>query len=217
MAIFSAGNTLKWVRDKLFCDLLAAEKNGGEPSYRSIDRLASESPVGANKLIFVPTLAGGSSIDKSPDAKGCFFGLDLMHTRSDIARATLEGIALNLGVILDVLKKYVSVGDEMLLVGGGANSEVWRQIFADVYGMHIAAARVGQDAGSFGAAVLAAIGAGVWSDYGMVRRLVKNEKLTAPDTASAKRYKALLPAYKKLLDISSDVGDILGSLGDDGV
>ncbi|MBQ8837535.1 MAG: FGGY-family carbohydrate kinase [Clostridia bacterium] len=209
VAIFSAGNSLRWVRDKLFCDLLEAEKNGGEPSYKIIDRLASESPVGANKLVFVPTLAGGSSIDKSADAKGCFFGLDLMHTREDIARATLEGIALNLGVILDVLKKYVTVGDEMLLVGGGANSEVWRRIFADVYAMNIAAARVGQDAGSFGAAVLAAIGANLWSDYSKVKKIVKNEKLTAPDTDAAKIYRAFLPTYRKLLDISSDVGEIL--------
>lgn len=209
VAIFSAGNSLRWVRDKLFCDFAEAEKNGGESSYKVIDSLALKSPVGANKLVFVPTLAGGSSIDKSADAKGGFFGLDLMHTRGDIARATLEGIALNLGVILDVLKKYISVGDEMLIVGGGSKSEVWRQIFADVYGMSIATAKVGQDAGSFGAAVVAAIGAGIWSDYGRVKQLVKNEKLTAKNAEAANAYKALLSTYKKLLDISSDVGEIL--------
>ncbi|MBQ2727415.1 MAG: FGGY-family carbohydrate kinase [Clostridia bacterium] len=209
VAIFSAGNSLRWVRDMLFTDLCAIEEAGGESAYRVIDRLAEKSPLGANKLFFVPTLAGGSSLDKSASAKGIFAGLDLMHKREDIARAALEGIALNLRAALDVLKKYVSVSDSMLIVGGGSKSKVWRQIFADAYGMNIAAAKVGQDAGSFGAAALAAVGAGLWEDFSRIQSMVKDEKLIRPIPENMEYYNSILLSYQKLIDISSDVGEIL--------
>ncbi|MBE6896310.1 MAG: pentose kinase [Clostridia bacterium] len=212
VAIFSAGNSLRWVRDKFFADFYSAELAGGAPSYKEIDSLAENSPAGSNKVFFIPTLAGGSSLDKSADAKGCYFGLDLMHTRSDIARATLEGIALNLRVALDVLKKYVTVGENMLIVGGGSKSPLWRQIFADVYEMNIATARVGQDAGSFGAAAVAAVGAGVWTDFEKIKSIVNDEKLTVPSEELSSFYNSLIPSFRKLLDISSDVGDLLKNI-----
>jgi len=209
VAIFSAGNSLRWVRDKIFTDLYAAEQRGGPSAYSEIDALAEGSIPGANKLFFVPTLAGGSSLDKSADAKGGFIGLDLMHRREDLARATLEGIALNLRVALDVLKKYVAVGDKMLLVGGGSKSRVWRQIFADVYGMNVAIAQVGEDAGSFGAAALAAVGAGLWTDFGRVQASVKEDEMLTPGKNNQTFYESLLPAYRQILEISSDIGEIL--------
>ena len=132
-----------------------------------------------------------------------------MHKREDIARAALEGIALNLRAALDVLKKYVSVSDSMLIVGGGSKSKVWRQIFADAYGMNIAAAKVGQDAGSFGAAALAAVGAGLWEDFSRIQSMVKDEKLIRPIPENMQFYDSILPSYRKLIDISSDVGEIL--------
>ena len=208
-AIFSAGNSLRWVRDRLFADLCAAEEAGGESAYKVMDELALKSPPGANKLYFVPTLAGGSSLDKSSAAKGMYAGLDLMHTREDIARASLEGIALNLRIALDVLKKYVSVSDSMLIVGGGSKSKVWKQIFADTYNMKIAAAKVGQDAGSFGAAALAAVGAGLWNDFSRIESIVKDDTLISPIPEHMEFYNTILPAYRRLVDISSDVGDIL--------
>lgn len=212
VAIFSAGNSLRWVRDKLFADLYAAELAGGSSAYKEIDALAESCPPGANKLFFVPTLAGASSLDKSVNAKGGYFGLDLMHSREDIARATLEGIALNLRVALDILRKYVCIGDGMLLVGGGSKSRLWRQIFADVYGMNIAAAKVGEDAGSFGAAAVAAVGAGLWQNFDMIKSLVKDEKMTTPDLEQREFYNSRISAYKSILDISSDVGEVLKNI-----
>ena len=209
VAIFSAGNSLRWVKDMLFTDLDAAEQAGGISAYRIMDEMALNTPLGANNLYFIPTLAGGSSLDKSADAKGMFVGLDLMHKREDIARASLEGIALNLRVALDVLKKYVTVSNNMLIVGGGSKSKIWKQIFADAYGMNIATARVGQDAGSFGAAALAAVGAGLWNDFSRVESVVKDETLLAPIPTNMAFYNHILPTYRKLIDISSDVGDII--------
>ncbi len=212
VSIFSAGNSLRWVRDKLFPDLLAAELVGGESSYKAIDKLAKSSPNGSNRLFFIPTLAGGSTFDRSPYAKGGFMGLDLMHTRNDIARATLEGIAMNLGAVLETLKEYVSVGDSMLIVGGGAKSPLWRQIFADVYSMKVYTSNTAEDAGSFGAACLAAVGAGLWSDFCVAKSVARVENISTPEQSARDYYASILPTYKKLLDISSSVGDILKSI-----
>ena len=209
VAIFSAGNSLKWARDNIFVDLYANEISDGISSYSRIDELAMASIPGANKLFFIPTLAGGSSLDKSANARGCFLGLDLMHTREDIARAILEGIALNLRVALDVFKKHISLGENMLMVGGGSKSTFWKQIFADVYGMSISTARVGQDAGSFGAAALAFIGVGIWKNFEKAKFIVEEEELTQPTQSLLEFYESILPVYKELLDISADVGEII--------
>jgi xylulokinase len=209
VAIFSAGNSLRWVRDKLFTDLCKEESCGGKSAYAEIDRLAEASRICANNLFFIPTLAGGSALDKSPSAKGGFVGLDLMHTREDIARATLEGIALNLRVALDVLKSHVSVGEEMLVVGGGSKSEFWMRIFANAYNMIITKTAFGEDAGSFGAAALAAVGAGVWKDLDHVKTVLKSEVSAIPEKNAASTYASIIPTYKTLLDISSQIGEML--------
>ena len=208
VAIFSAGNSLRWVRDKLFADLCKEEASGGKSAYAEIDKLAEKSPVCANNLFFIPTLAGGSALDKSPSAKGGFVGLDLMHTREDIARATLEGIALNLRVALDVLKSHVTLCDKMLIVGGGSKSGMWMQIFADAYNMAITKTAFGEDAGSFGAAALAAVGAGVWDSLNYVKTILKTEVSATPSEKNASVYSEIISTYKELLDTSSVIGNM---------
>ncbi|MCL2231918.1 MAG: FGGY-family carbohydrate kinase [Treponema sp.] len=165
LSIFSGGNTYRWVRNTLCPDLAEKEQAGGEDAYTVMDALAAQSVVGANGLFFVPTLAGGASMDKSPNARGCITGLDLKHTRADIVRATLEGVCLGLKIALDELRSNVPLKDEMLLVGGGSKSPYWRQLFADIYGMRTTESVVGENAGSLGAMACAAIGAGIWKDF----------------------------------------------------
>ncbi len=131
-AIFSAGNSFRWLRDNVCRDLL----NENNP-YDAMTKLAEKSPVGANRLIFNPSLAGGSSLDKSPNVKGGFIGLQLEHTQNDLIRATLEGICLNLRLAMDVLADYTEFLDDMLIVGGGGKSQFWRSLFADIYNKNI--------------------------------------------------------------------------------
>jgi xylulokinase len=165
LSIFSGGNTYRWLRDTLCPDFKENEKKGGEDAYKVMDVLAAQSTVGANGLFFVPTLAGGASMDKSPNARGSLTGLDLKHTRADIIRAALEGVCLGLRVALDELRSNVKLQEEMLLVGGGSKSLYWRQLFADIYGMRIKQSVVGENAGSLGAMACAAVGAGIWKDF----------------------------------------------------
>ena len=162
VSIFSGGNSFRWIRDNCSASDVTAD------SYEVMNELAASSPPGANKLLFNPSLAGGGLQEPTPNIRGCFAGLDLRHSRADLVRAGMEGIALNLGAVLAVLRRFVPLADEMLMVGGGSKSPLWRQIFADVYGMDIVKTNIDQEAASLGAAAVAAVGAGLWKDFAPV-------------------------------------------------
>ena len=208
LSIFSAGNTYRWVRDTFCADLKEKEKTGGEDAYKVMDALAAKSSVGANGLFFVPTLAGGSPIDKSPNARGSITGLDLIHSRADIIRATLEGICLGLKVALDDLSSNVALENEMLIVGGGSKSPYWRQLFADIYGMRITESVVGENAGSLGAMACAAIGAGIWKDFKPLIGLNKPVRTLYPNEENMALYKGkIYKKFRKLNEYMSEFAE----------
>lgn len=210
--IFSAGNSLRWVRNNLCPDLVQRAVLQGADAYDLMTALAATSPVGANRLLFNPSLAGGSATEKSPDIRGAFVGLTLGHTRADLLRATLEGVALNLRLSLDVLRTLAPIGQDMLLVGGGGNSPLWRQIFADAYGMNILQTNVGQDAGSLGAMACAAVGTGLWPSLVEVRRVHREQSRVAPQPQAMEAYERLLPLFRRAADMQAELGEALANL-----
>ena len=98
---------------------------------------AESSPPGANGLLFLPYLLGERSPRWNPKARGGFIGLTMKHNRADMIRAGLEGITLNLRVILEVFQEQGAQVEAMRVIGGGARGRAWRQIMADIYGMPI--------------------------------------------------------------------------------
>ena len=203
-AIFSAGNSFRWLRDNVCRDLL----NEKEP-YNAMSALAEKSPVGSNRLIFNPSLAGGSSLDKSPNIKGGFIGLQLKHTQQDLIRAALEGICLNLRLAMDVLASYTDLSEDMLIVGGGGKSRFWRSLFADIYNKNIIETNVGQDAGSLGAAAVAAVGAGIWKNFDIMSKIHVQKGKIAPNKDNNIKYEQILKLFEKIADIQSDIGDMI--------
>ena len=142
---FSTGTSFRWVRDQVCANLVAeAERDGGNVWEKMI-ALAAESPLGAHKLLFNPSLAGGSSMEPSPHIRGAFLGLDLGHTQADLIRAAMEGVALNLRMALDELRSLSDVCDEMIAVGGGSQSPLWQQIYADALNIKMVKTNVGQE------------------------------------------------------------------------
>ncbi len=204
--IFSAGNSLRWVRD-VFCNDL---KDGD--AYNAMTDEAKKSPVGANKLFFNPSLAGGTALDKSVNIKGCFTGLELRHNRGDIIRSTMEGITLNLGMAMEVLAEQVEISENMLIVGGGGKSPFWRQIFADIYEKNIIETNVGQEAGSLGAAIVAGVGAGLWRDFLFVKNLHKQQGCFSPNEGNKNIYRKIKPIFNKIADSQSEIGDMINEI-----
>ena len=120
--------------------------------------------------------------------QGAFANLDLRHTRGDVVRAVMEGVAFGLKRALDELARLAPVADPLTLVGGGANSSLWRQIYADVYGRRVARAAIGQQAAALGAALVAGVGAGAWSDFSILDSVSRADAEAAPDPEAVADY-----------------------------
>ena len=206
-AIFSAGNSFQWLRDQVCKNFVEEQKRGGREAYTAMTDLAESSPVGANRLLFNPSLAGGSSLDRSVNIRGAYIGLDLQHTQADLIRAALEGICMNLRIALDALEECVPFGDEMLIVGGGGKSRFWRSLFASIYNKKIIEMNIGQDAGSLGAALIAGVGAGIWTDFDTVKTMTKVVSVQEPQKEDREAYEKLLILFKKVSEIQSMIGD----------
>lgn len=211
-SIFSAGNSFRWVRDTLCKDLTQAEANGGINAYKAMDEEAKRSAAGAHRLIFNPSMAGGSGLDKSANVRGGFIGLDLMHTRADVIRATLEGVCLNLRMALDALGRHTALTEDMLIVGGGGKSEFWRGLFANIYNKNIIETNVGEDAGSLGAAAVAAVGCGLWPDFTPLKTIHKVQRVVKPEAEAVALYEKILPVFEKISELQADIGDMLAAL-----
>lgn len=204
--IFSAGLSQQWVL-KTFCkDLIEREKQEkGFSVYEEMNRLIASSVPGANGVLFNPSLAGGSMMEPVPNMSGAFWGLKLEHTRADILRATQEGIAMNLRMALDVLCRYYKGLDRMLIVGGGAKSPGWLQIFADVYQLPVEKTCIDQEAASLGAAALALNGIGLWNGYGMIDSLHKVERVYTPRDEVRHLYESAQRRFEKLVGFIAEM------------
>ncbi len=196
-AIFSAGSSFRWLRD-LFChDLIEQAARENRDVYELMIAEADLVPVGANHLLFNPSLAGGSSLDTSPDIRGALMGLTLSHTRGDIIRAAMEGIALGLRIALDALGQLALLDQDMVVVGGGSRSPLWCQIYADVYNKRIVKTNIDQQTAALGAAGVAAVGCGLWDSFDMIETIHHIEDIVDPIPEHVTRYEALLQGFKQ--------------------
>lgn len=205
---------MRWIRDIVTGGEQVASGGAAGPgpvrdSYEVMNEMAAASPVGANQLLFNPSLAGGSSQEPSPHIRGAFAGICPQHTRGDLIRAGMEGIAMNLGAVLEVLRRFVPLASEMLMVGGGSKSALWRQIFADVYGMECVKTNVDYEAGSLGAAAVAAVGAGLWKSFDAVDGVHKVQDVRKPIPENVAKYRKLMPAFEMVRRQQSELGELL--------
>jgi xylulokinase len=211
VSIFAAGSSLAWVKDTLCRDLASSGggRSGSGDAWALMNQRAARSPVGAKKLLFNPSLAGGSSQEATAHIRGAFSGIDLGHTQDDVIRSCMEGVAMNLAIVLDVLRRFTKLSEEMVMVGGGSKSRLWLQIFADCYNMGVVKTNVGQDAGSLGAAAVGAVGSGLWKDFGRIDEIHKVQDTVKPIAENVEKYRKLRPAFEHLRESQARLGDIL--------
>ena len=211
-AIFSAGTSFRWLRDQICQSIVSEAEMKNVDPYELMTAEAEKSQVGSNSIIFNPSLAGGNLLDASPNIRGAFMGLDLGHTRADLIRSAMEGVALGLRVALDELRRLTSVADEMTVVGGISRSKLWRQMLADVYQMNIVKTNIDQQAAALGAAALAAVGTGIWPDFDIIDEIHAVEDVARPIAENSAAYTRLLPIYKKAGQMHSEIGDMLAAV-----
>jgi xylulokinase len=209
VSIFSAGTAYNWVKDNLCQDLVAEAASSGEDVYLLMNREAAKAPVGSNKLLFNPSLAGGNSQDPNVHLRGAYVGLDLKHGQPELIRAAMEGIAMNLRLRLDLLRKYTWLEDEILFVGGGAKSRFYLGIFADVFNARVIKSTIDQDAAALGAAALAAVGCGIWEDFSRIDDIHKTVEVVEPVEENSEVYERLLPVFENCTDSLARLGEML--------
>jgi xylulokinase len=162
---FVSGGNLRWFRDQLAPLEVEAERNGGSDAYDALVALAGRVPAGAEGLVFLPCMQGAMAPEWNGAARGVFHGLTLAHTRAHLFRAVLEGSAFALRDILEAMREASLETRRLTIVGGGAKGRLWRQIKADVTGLPVRVP-ANVETTATGAAMLAAVGAGLHASVG---------------------------------------------------
>ncbi len=191
----SAAGSLQWFVESVCKEL--ATRRGADP-YHTINTEAASIPAGSEGLLFTPYLAGERTPHADPHARGCFVGLTSKHQRGHMAKAVMEGVAMSLRESLEIIKDLGVPVREMRLSGGGAKSQLWKQIFADV--MDQTACTINAEQGpAYGVALLAAVGSGQYKNIEEAcKATIEVVKKTPAKKASVKTYNRLFPIYQSL-------------------
>ncbi len=199
----SAGANLSYLKDRILYhkDELLREEHAPDV-YKILDRIAARTPVGSRGLIYTPWLYGERTPVDDRSLRAGLFNLSLEHTREDIIRAFLEGVALNTRWMLRPVEKFLNRKlDALTIVGGGGASDVWCRIFADALGLRIRQLESPVQANALGAASIAGVGLGLIS-FADVARSVRYRREYEPDLRSAailqERYARFLEIHKRM-------------------
>ena len=187
---FVSGGSTKWLAENVL-----------HVTQPELFELAAAAPPGAEGVVFLPTLSGSMTPRWNGRMRGAFAGLAMGHTSATLARAMLEGCAYGLR---DITSRFAELGlgdDEIRVVGGGAASDTWLQIKADVTGRPVRRVLV-PEATALGAALLAGVAAGTFAELGdAVRRTVTiAEQPFVADSATASLYDEGYARYRALFD-----------------
>ena len=195
----TSGTLTHWFRDQFAREL-------GDDAFPVLAAEAATSPPGANGLLVLPYFSGERTPIHDPDAKGAIFGLNLTHTRGDIYRALIEGIAFGTNHIIET---YAEVGQRptrLLAVGGGVKNRVWLGATSDISGLDqiVCDKTVGA---SYGDAFLAAMAVGAAEPGDIARWNPVAEQVTpAPDAAYAQPYGLWKEIYLSTKGIAKALG-----------
>jgi len=204
--MLSAGGSLQWYCD-VFCekekDHAASE---GVDVYELLTREASNVSAGCEGLIFLPYLTGERTPYADPNARGVFFGLTRQHTKAHLTRAhtkahltraVIEGITFGLRDLVELARELDVPIESVRISGGGARSELWRQMLADVLDCSVATVNVTQGA-AFGAALLAGVGIGMFADVQEACRAVVRETSVTQPAPRIRGYEKAYELYRSL-------------------
>lgn len=186
--MLSAASCLKWWTESI-------QTGAGFDSL--LEEAATVEP-GSGKLIFLPYLMGERTPYSDPDAKGCFVGMSATTTRGHMTRAVLEGVTFGLYDSLRILQEQGAPIRQLRVIGGGARSQLWKQILADIFGYEVEEINTNQG-GALGAAILAATGAGRYAsvDKGC-REMIRVINRIRPISGNVEIYKRIYPLYMEL-------------------
>jgi sugar (pentulose or hexulose) kinase len=195
--------TLTWFMDLLGPEFAAAAAANGLPREHVLEQEAATVHAGSDGLMTV--LDWLAPTDK-PFRKGVMLGFDARQTRGHVYRSILEAIALTMKDNVDAMCRELGTTlQEVVISGGGAQSPLFMQIFADVFGIPSSRA-VGPSGASLGAAVCAAVATGLYPDFATaVATMEKPRQSFAPNAANAETYRRMNTGYRTIRDATDPV------------
>ena len=205
----AAGGSYRWFRDELCQDLVKQAAESGCDVYDLMSQEAAGVQPGCGGLLFLPYLSGERCPHPDPAARGVFFGLGLEHGHAAMNRAVMEGVTFSLR---QVAERIFAMDPDMkpekiILSGGGAKSEVWRQMAADIFGLPVVTISGSGEGGAYGAALVAGVGLGLWKDLveAAGNPVEETRNLPDPNTQAIyekvyRLYDALYPSLKPCFD-----------------
>jgi xylulokinase len=200
----AAGLSLRWIRDQWTAGDPA-------PSYDRLTDEASHVPPGANGVIWAPYLMGERTPYLDPSVRAALVGLAASHTRGDVVRAVMEGVAFSLRDSFTIFGELDVPVKRIRLGGGGARSRLWREIQAAVYGREVETVTA-EEGAAYGAALLAGVGARVWSSVDEAcEAVVRVGEVTRPSEDGVglmndryRVYRRVYPALREIYGTSVD-------------
>jgi xylulokinase len=209
----SAGGSFRWLRDTLGQEEKSVAARSGIDPYEILTAEAANAPAGCEGLLFLPYLTGERAPYPDPNARGAFFGLTLRHDKRHLIRAVLEGVAYSLRDCLEIFRALGVPVQQVRAAGGGARSQVWRQVMADVFGTELVTINV-TDSTAFGAALLAGVGTGVYPSVpAACAATVRIVERIAPNEANQALYNDYYPVYRSLYKALKPAYDAVAAIG----
>ena len=189
----------QWAIETLFGDL-----PDDMDAYKVASDLAQSIPLAESTVLFLPYMRPGGAPYNNMNARGVFAGLGLNHKREHLFRAVLEGVSMNLKILLE---RFEALRGQSLpsfnIIGGGTRNPYWMSLLADIAGRRFTTINLKQEANCFAAAMCAGVGVGLYRDFDEVKGLFKETEsyLPTPDVADyyARKYAIFLEAYQGML------------------
>ena len=202
----AAGYSYRW-----FCNTLCdAEKQQAQENEKNVYDILNErvkhTPAGAGGLLYLPYLLGERSPRWDSKVRGAFLGLSVTTGKAEMARAVMEGVGMNLYVILQALKTQVPI-NRLALIGGGAQGDGWPQILADIWGMPVETAVHSIEATSMGAAICAGVGIGLYRSFREAFVARMETRIFNPDRQANAVYRKLCPLFEQAYESLGKVSD----------
>ena len=202
---FVSGGSTLWLANGLL----------GVPQGEVFER-ARQAPPASDGVLFLPALSGSTAPRWNDAMRGAFLGLGMNHTSAHVARAVLEGCAYALRDIVDRLDALGLGHGEVRIVGGGARDDLWAAIKADVLGRPVRRVLT-EEATAVGAAMVAGVGAGVFTDFAAASVAVHLDPTAIePDPAAQRQYAEAYCRYLAAFDaVESALGTMIPEPNDD--
>ena len=195
----TAGICLEWLKKKVLYHVTQLEEEDKVTEvYQILDQLAEEAGPGAKGLIFTPWMFGERCPLDDEHVRAGLYNIGLDHSREHIVRAVFEGIAFNTRWAMETLEKLYSEVSEINIIGGGAKSDIWCQIFADITNRIIKKVENPQQAGAKGMALLASMTLGYIESFEDIKNYIKIEKRFYPNPDNRHLYDTLFREFKNI-------------------